>query len=567
MRSFQQDIRKTLTQYTLIPVLVIALLGTVLGLWSWQHDVEERSVQVSATAADVLDNLLEDYKNRVNYVVENEDFYNIQQDSEHRRAVYEWLYHEVNITHDNTLFYLVNPQGQILLSNRKRLPAYLEDTPMSWGLWQRLRHCPEKALVEFSPRVDSQNSDLLVARAVLWQGQLKGYWVFVLSGEYIANAINSPYLDFALVNNFGYASIATNSILQDRQFQTLPKQILGKDKEIASLNNGDFYITHNRLGVENFYLYSAMSVSSLKERYQLAAGILLLVLMLMIPVLMFRVRKESLARAKAADDLIEAFKALKHGDLKSKLKLEGQDFEVVVNTYNHMVNSLQQLMAQNEARAKANAVSEIRQLEAQFHPHFIFNTLENIKFMVKLKPEAAMKMIMDLSAILRYGINNLAQQVTLAEDWQYTTRYLEIMQYRFGKRLRCEFNIQVDMNQVVIPKLIFQPILENAIKYGEGVDGCISIGLFVQGVGDRLVIRVANGGAPIPPEQMAELQELLGGKDNHTVHTGIYNVHRRLRLTYGQEYGLTITSPENGGTVVELNLPYIRQNEARPEKK
>ena len=136
MRSFQQDIRKTLTQYALIPVLVIALLGTVIGVWSWQHDVEERSVQVSDTAADVLNEILADYKARVNYVVENEDFHNTQQDAQHRRAVYEWLYHEVNITHDNTLFYLVDTQGKILLSNRKKLPVYMEDTPMTWGLSQ-----------------------------------------------------------------------------------------------------------------------------------------------------------------------------------------------------------------------------------------------------------------------------------------------------------------------------------------------------------------------------------------------------------------------------------------------
>ena len=81
MRSFQQDIRKTLTQYALIPVLVIALLGTVIGVGSWQHDVEERSVQVSDTVADVLNEILADYKARVNYVVENEDFHITQQDA------------------------------------------------------------------------------------------------------------------------------------------------------------------------------------------------------------------------------------------------------------------------------------------------------------------------------------------------------------------------------------------------------------------------------------------------------------------------------------------------------
>ena len=93
MRSFQQDIRKTLTQYALIPVLVIALLGTVIGVWSWQHDVEERSVYVSDTAADVLNEILADYKARVNYVVENEDFHNTQQDAQHRRAVSRGKYY------------------------------------------------------------------------------------------------------------------------------------------------------------------------------------------------------------------------------------------------------------------------------------------------------------------------------------------------------------------------------------------------------------------------------------------------------------------------------------------
>lgn len=172
-----------------------------------------------------------------------------------------------------------------------------------------------------------------------------------------------------------------------------------------------------------------------------------------------------------------------------------------------------------------------------------------------------MKMIVDLSTILRYGINNLVQQVTLAEDWQYTTRYLEIMQYRFGKRLQCRFNINVDMDKVLIPKLIFQPILENAIKYGEGEDGTISIGLKVKRVEDRLLIQVTNGGPAIPVEQMAELQKLLHGTDNPTIHTGIYNVHRRLRLIYGKKYGLSITTPKSGGTVVKLNLPYIGTNE------
>ena len=566
MRSFQKDIRKTLTQYALIPLAVIALLGTLLGFWGWQHDVAQRSEETRLLAAEVLDKLLEDYTERIEFVAQNDAFLDVG-DGEQRRALYEWLYHEVNISHDSTRFYLLDTQGNILLSNYHALPEYLQGISMHWGIWKRLQNAPSAALLEFSPRMTNQNSDLLVGRAIVREGEIKGYWLFVISGDYIANAVQSLYMDFALVNDFDYASVATNPMLRDRQFQTLPKAFYGKNHEIGHFNKDDFYITHQKLSRGNLVLYSVMSVSELEERYKLAVLILLGVLALMIPVLLFRVHQESLDRAKAADDLIDAFCALRQGDLKSKLVLDGSDFAIVAEAYNHMVNSLQQLMEQNEARAKANAVSEVRQLEAQFHPHFIFNTLENIKFMIKLDPAAAMKMIVALSSILRYGINNLIQEVPLAEDWKYTAEYLEIMQYRFGRRLSCELDMQVAMEEVWIPKLIFQPILENAIKYGEAEDGTISIKLGAYEKAGALFIRVSNGGLPITREQLRLMQGILQGEQNFSVHTGIYNVHRRLKLMYGEPYGLTITCPEGGGTMVELKLPLLKGDRKNAENR
>lgn len=558
VRSFQKDIRKTLTQYALMPLVIIAVLGSLLGLWGWQHDVKRRSEETRLVAAEVLNTLFSDYMARIEFVAKSDACLHID-DVEKRRALYEWLYHEVNISHDNTRFYLLDTSGNILLGNYKKLPPYLQDVAMNWGIWQRALSEPQKTMVEFSPRMRSQNSDLLLARAVVDNGKVKGYWLFVLDGNYIANAINSGYLDFALVNKFDYASITTNPMLQNEKFQTLPKSFMGKNHEIASWQKHDYYITNQALTAEGFVLYSVMSVSELEARYKLAVLILLIVLGLMIPVLLYRVHKESLSRAKASDDLIDAFAALKQGDWHTKLKLDDSDFAIVAESYNHMVNSLQQLVEQNEAKAKANVVSEVRQLEAQFHPHFIFNTLENIKFMVRLNPEAAMNMIVSLSSILRYGINNLIQEVTLAEDLKYTSAYLDIMKYRFGRRLSWELDIQVDMERVWIPKLIFQPILENAIKYGESEDGSISIALKAVEKSDTLLISVVNGGLPMGKDTLQMMQELLQSENNFSVHTGIYNVHRRLRLMYGKRYGLTVHCPDIGGTVVELCLPLIKE--------
>ena len=263
--------------------------------------------------------------------------------------------------------------------------------PMDWGIWHRMRLAGEKAVVEFGPRISHRNSDLLLGRAVEKEGEVRGYWLFVISGEYLANAISSPYMDFAMVNSFGYAPVATSPDLQEGAFQALPEAFAGKDGQTASLAKKDFYVTSQRIGESDFTLYSAMPVSELLGRYGMAAAVLLGMLSIMLPVLLYLARQESKARAKAVEEL--------------------------------------------------NTVFEMRQLEAQFHPHFIFNTLENIKFMIRLNPEAAVNIVVNLSSILRYGINNLVQDVTLAEEWKYTRAYLEIMLYRFVKRLHYEFDL------------------------------------------------------------------------------------------------------------------------------
>ena len=505
MGNFQQDIRKTLIKYALAPIFVLAVLGAGFAWWSWHHDVVQRSEEARSVAAEVLDRLLMDYGQRIEYVANNGDFANVQSNIEHRCALYEWLYHEVNIAHDGTRFFLVNREGQILLSNYKELPEYLQSLPMNWGIWQRMIEGRAQTVTEFVPRIRHRNSDLLLGRAVVRNDDIQGYWLFVIDGDYLANAISSPYMDFAMVNSFGYASVATSPDLQEGEFQSLPASFAGKNRQMAELNKQDFYITRQRIGESDFSLYSAMPVGELKGRYGMAAAVLIGMLSIMLPVLLYLARQESKARARAVE--------------------------------------------------KQNTIFEMRQLEAQFHPHFIFNTLENIKFMIRLNPEAAVNMVVNLSSILRYGINNLVQEVTLAEEWKYTRAYLEIMQYRFGKRLHCEFALQVNMDKVKIPKLIFQPILENAIKYGEAEDGSISVELGVYEKAGELFISVANDGLPIPPAQLQELQSLLKGRDNPTVHTGIYNVHRRLRLMYGERYGVTVHSGEPEGTRVELKLP------------
>ena len=232
---------------------------------------------------------------------------------------------------------------------------------------------------------------------------------------------------------------------------------------------------------------------------------------------------------------------------------------VIEQEYNRMTESLQELMRQNEAETRASVISEVRQLESQFHPHFLFNTLENIKFMVKLDSEAAIQMIQALSALLRYSIHEETRRVPLEKDLEYLHSYMKIQQYRFGQRLHYSEQIDDQVRGCLIPKLLFQPVLENAIKYGEAEDGTIAVRLCVMALGDDLMVSIEDKGRGMTPEVFAHLQQLLHNGENSSVHKGIYNVHRRIQLMFGTAYRLKLLQPSSGGTRIEMRLP--RQEE------
>ena len=179
--------------------------------------------------------------------------------------------------------------------------------------------------------------------------------------------------------------------------------------------------------------------------------------------------------------------------------------------------------------------------------------------MVKLDAEAAMKMIQALSALLRYSINGEVRRVQLEKDLEYLHSYMKIQQYRFGGRLHYTEYIDERAHGCHIPKLLFQPVLENAIKYGEAADGTIDVRLSVNAIGDDLMVIIEDKGQGMTAEVFAHLQRLLREGENNSIHKGIYNVHRRIQLMFGMAYGLKLLQPASGGTRVEMRLP--RQEE------
>ena len=228
----------------------------------------------------------------------------------------------------------------------------------------------------------------------------------------------------------------------------------------------------------------------------------------------------------------------------------------------YAINFFLQVEEQNDRllRLEAQATSaQLAMLRYQLNPHFLFNTLNSISTLVLLKQtEPANAMLTRLSGFLRHTlISEPGGKVTVAQEVETLKLYLDIERMRFEERLRTEFQIAPDAAKAVLPSLLLQPLVENAIKYAvspqeEGA----RISLSAQLVGSRLRITVSDTGPGLQrPETRASLPLALAGKPVSTG-VGLANIRDRLAQAYGDDHLFEIRTPDDGGFTVVIEIPH-----------
>jgi len=267
--------------------------------------------------------------------------------------------------------------------------------------------------------------------------------------------------------------------------------------------------------------------------------------------------------------LIEFLNGNKHKPLEvlqSKIELVGYaEIEVISAQFNTMLVRINELTHQLlEANAQLFLADIERQkaemsfLQSQIKPHFLSNTLDTIKGMAIVNGNKEIfNMASALSRMLRYSIKG-SNEVTLKEELVIVESYITIHQGRFPGRITYECHCPDHLLTTVIPKMLLQPLVENALTHGiephpEGGHLIIEVSALDSG---NIEITVADNGVGIDADRLAYLQRFLEVEDySLTKHIGIKNVHTRLQLRYGKHYGLTIKSEINNGTIIKITLP------------
>lgn len=255
------------------------------------------------------------------------------------------------------------------------------------------------------------------------------------------------------------------------------------------------------------------------------------------------------------DKIISAIKSTGKGQLNNFLEVETNDeLRIIATSYNKMLLDIKNLIEINKREFENNINLEIKQLESQFNPHFLFNTLEMLKYTIKKDVKMSNKIILNISSILRFSIDNRKTIISLGENIKFIESYLEIQKYRFGDDFSYSIDIESNLNNQKTPKLIFQPIVENSIKYGFSSKDKLHIDIRGKLQKGSLVIYFLDDGDGLSKDELIEIRKNLK-KDNVTNHIGLYNINRRIKLYYGEKYGVKILSRKGRRTLVKIVLP------------
>ncbi len=202
--------------------------------------------------------------------------------------------------------------------------------------------------------------------------------------------------------------------------------------------------------------------------------------------------------------------------------------------------------AEQLARDKAHLETQLKLLQAQIEPHFLFNTLGNVVGLVRTQPEAAEKMLIDLTTLLRAALKRTrTEQTTVADELAVVTALLEINQIRMGERLSWSVDVPEALKCIELPPMLLQPLVENAVKHGiEPLEDGGSIHIGIRQVEAALIISIADTGAGPDAYPSAEGTGL-----------GISNVQSRLSALFGDQASLELTGNTPGGLIATLRIP------------
>lgn len=548
-------------------VVMIVLVLTVTFFFAfvniYKNTTEENVVTSSEQAVLQVKNTVENY-------------------TEDMEILMDMIQKNISRGKENTDTYLKN-----LISIRKDIVAittYDEQGKLlkAWSDRGKLKENIVENL-SFNPNVPKEKEEMLNITKPHVESLFEDYypWVVTISeymknseGETIQVALDiqfsqiANYMDDVGIGQHGYCYIADKKgdIIYHPQQQLIYSGL--KEEEYNYLKDGSH--------VEKDAIYSVRSLDNCEWKIigvcyidemitnkvnhimKTLSVIFLIVVLLTVLIIRFFSKLFSNPARELANAMQEFEKNTNNFEFKS---IEGTaEITSLTESFEHMVVQIKELVEKVRQEEITLRKTELKALQAQINPHFLYNTLDAIAWLCEEeRHKDAVEMVNSLAKLFRISISRGHELITIEKEMQHAKSYLKIQNFRYKNQFTYSFDVDEECLNYLCNKITLQPIIENAIYHGidRMVDeGKINIGIHQKG--DRIIFTVEDNGVGMTEEQC---EEILHKDASDRVGIGIKNVNDRIKIYFGEEYGLTIQSELDEGTRVTISMPKITEND------
>lgn len=551
--SFRQKLLGAFLAIGIIPLLICTLLMLNIFRISLNRNAEDTAQsQISAMTAD-LTSFLADCETVMNQLrIQPEVILALDGGAGgDTQSVYSALYNTTSSLLQEANFSIYDKTGQRVFSTASQ-PQFAA-LPVRWGLLSAAEN--SGGVIYRGASALSKSSACMQAAYTIRNGGVPvGYVVLDMTQAHVELLFDGKYSatsSLLVLDAFWDQIYASADIPSETLASRLRDQLLGNQPLSDERGAYDYYVVQEPHSQFYLILQQPKPLAEWMTRLlHLVAGLSILLCLGLCVVVSMRFSRQLFEPIRA---LNSAMRQVEEGNLNIQIDNHRTDeMGQLSGRFNRMTQRLRQNLADSLRQQRELNAAQVRMMQAQLNPHFLYNTLDTVKWMGKIHqaPEIA-TISADLADILRSSIS-ADEFVPLRQELSLVERYVEIQSIRFSGAFVLKTNVDDALLDALVPKLMLQPLVENAILHG--FEGCGSGEISIDGwsCGETLTITVRDNGRGISEEALRRFQS--GELPEAQSHLGLYNVDAILRLHYGTDFGLRFVSAAQG-TCVRIMLP------------
>lgn len=571
-QKFYKRLITTFIIVSVLPCIIIGLFSSILVERVIQDRLIREASLTTENAISSINGLIEKYTDALENFSMNDSVLSLlcssNKDESQIKTIYAEMYNIQTSLHPSGDVHIIRTSDNYTISLHGTPNLYDYPKNQNWGNF-RLANESDSVIIYPTLYTNLQNTEMAISvmRAIRKQEQIIGYTALDIPLDAVREQLKGTYdllpIHFTLMTTHYYALFNDIGLDSQNSFITWPNRSNTEkyDYQIEHIGKNRILYTYQTSTPYNLVLVGCLNIELILGNLSLITYILvatILISLLVCILISFIVSKRINTPVQS---MVDTMRLMESGDFNQKIEVRSNDeFGYLANQFNIMFDHIKDLFQKNQEKQEFLRIAEIKNLQAQINPHFLYNTLDSIKWLAKINGESEIYiMVKHLSILLKNSIRLSKEFVPLKDSLTTLESYITIQNIRFNNKFEVIFQIEDEVLPYKLPNLLLQPLVENAMLHGlEAKPGKGK--LYIRGFREQtnLILQVQDNGIGMTEQQKQELLASLSVKDS-TLHIGVKNVHQRVRLYYGEPYGLTIESEPNQGSTFTLTLPWYAE--------